>query len=99
MKFGIAGWSLSNFTSTDEFKMVDYAKKFNYESIDLSLEGKNYDFMKKSFKEVKKHYLALKEYADKNDIIFFQVHAAFTPCPNYLYNEYFKKIRCKYFKN
>ena len=84
MKFGIAGWSLSNFTSTDEFKMVDYAKKFNYESIDLSLEGKNYDFMKKSFKEVKKHYLALKEYADKNDIIFFQVHAAFTPFPNYL---------------
>jgi len=51
MKFGIAGWSLSNFTSTDEFKMVDYAKKFNYESIDLSLEGKNYDFMKKALKK------------------------------------------------
>lgn len=92
MKFGIAGWSLTNFALNDEFKMVDYAKKFGYESIDLSLEGKNYDFMNKPFKEVKKHYLSLKEYADQNGIIFYQVHASFTAFPNYLYNEYFEKI-------
>lgn len=92
MKIGISGWSVSSFAKTDEFKMIDYVKKFHYHSIDLSLEGSNFDFMNCSLQKVRSHYTRLYRYAKENGIEVFQVHASFVPFPKYLYQDYFDKI-------
>ena len=92
MRIGISSWSLSNFFKKDEFNLIDTAKKIGYNYLDLDLKGSNYDFVNVSETLMKSHYIKLYKYASSQGIKFNQTHAAYTTFPNFILDNYFKKI-------
>ncbi len=92
MRYGISRWGLSTLTKTP-FEAVDLAKKLGFTSIDyethfldVGLENMMNDEL------LEEYYTKLYLHAKSQGVIFFQTHASYTSFPNYILDDYWKKI-------
>lgn len=92
MKSSICNIAFKCFDIKTPYDYVDLAKKYGFESIDLSLMDyiAHFDWMKASLSDVKKHFRDLKTYADKKGIIFGQTHVPYKIFPQFLERDFLK---------
>lgn len=93
MKKGINSNSFLKLCGNNEFAMVDCVKKYGFDALDLTVDGRYYPFDREPWSVVKKHYDDLYLHALSQGISFYQLHAKYVPFPDYLFADYFNLLK------
>lgn len=90
MKIGISTWSLNYLDYKNIYEAIDYAKKYQFDCLDFTLDAylKIFDWVKADQETILTHFTKVKDYADKVGISFSQTHAPYAIFPSFLSEEY-----------